>query len=83
MIKVLYFGHLLDAFGMGSEQIEAADTLRSVSDLITLLAQRGDIWQQALVDNRALKITVNKQFVERDSALKDGDEVAFVAFMVS
>jgi molybdopterin synthase sulfur carrier subunit len=83
MIKVLYFGHLMEAFGMGSEQIEASDALRNISDLIALLAQRGDIWQQALVDNRALKITVNKQFVALDSALKDGDEVAFVAFMVS
>jgi molybdopterin synthase sulfur carrier subunit len=83
MIKVLYFGHLVDAFGLGTEDIAATDTLTTVGDLTALLAARGDVWQQALTHNRALKITVNKQFVEPDSALKDGDEVAFVAFMVS
>ena len=83
MIKVLYFGHLMDAFGLGAEDIDYTDAINHVSGLIALLAARGEVWQQALTQNRALKITVNKQFVEPDSALKAGDEVAFVAFMVS
>ena len=83
MIKVLYFGHLMDAFGLGKEEIDFTESLNTVGGLIALLASRGDIWRQALTQNRALKITVNKQFVEPDSALKAGDEVAFVAFMVS
>jgi molybdopterin synthase sulfur carrier subunit len=83
MIKVLYFGHLMDAFGLGAEEIEFSPALATVGDLTAMLAARGDVWQQALTHNRALKITVNKQFVEADSTLKDGDEVAFVAFMVN
>ena len=81
MLHILYFGHLADALGSASEDFELPPRT-TVADLCAALSQRGAIWHSALIDNKSLKITVNKQFVEPDTPLKDGDEVAFVAFMV-
>lgn len=36
------------------------------------------LYQQAL-DNYTIKVTVNKQFVDYDTLLTDGDEIAMVA----
>ncbi|HUW27973.1 MAG TPA: MoaD/ThiS family protein [Sulfuriferula sp.] len=82
MLHILYFGHLVDALGTASENFELAPAQNTVADLCAALSQRGAIWHSALTGNKSLKITVNKQFVDADSPLKDGDEVAFVAFMV-
>ncbi len=82
MLHILYFGHLVDALGSASEDFELPSAQTTVADLCAALAQRGAVWRSALIDNKSLKITVNKQFVDADSQLKDGDEVAFVAFMV-
>jgi len=82
MLHILYFGHLVDALGNASEDFELASAQTTVADLCATLSQRGAVWHSALIDNKSLKITVNKQFVEPDTPLKDGDEVAFVAFMV-
>lgn len=82
MLHILYFGHLVDALGSASEDFELPPTPTNVASLCATLAQRGAAWHEALIDNKSLKITVNKQFVDADSLLKVGDEVAFVAFMV-
>lgn len=82
MLHILYFGHLVDALGTASEDFELPQAQPTVAGLCAALSQRGAVWHSALIDNQSLKITVNKQFAEPDTPLKDGDEVAFVAFMV-
>jgi molybdopterin synthase sulfur carrier subunit len=82
MLHILYFGHLVNALGSASEDFELPSTSTSVAGLCATLAQRGAVWHEALIDNKSLKITVNKQFVDADSLLKEGDEVAFITFMV-
>lgn len=82
MLHILYFGHLVDALGTASEDFELPQPHNTVADLCAALAQRGAVWQAALTGNQSLKITVNKQFAEPHTPLQDGDEVAFVAFMV-
>ncbi|MEO6146290.1 MAG: MoaD/ThiS family protein [Sulfuriferula sp.] len=82
MLHILYFGHLVDALGSASEDFELPPARTTVADLCAALSRRGAVWHSALIDNKSLKITVNKQFVDADSLLKEGDEVAFVAFMV-
>lgn len=82
MLHILYFGHLVDALGSAAEDVELPQTPTTVADLCTALSQRGAAWHSALTGNQSLKITVNKQFAEPDTPLKDGDEVAFVAFMI-
>jgi molybdopterin synthase sulfur carrier subunit len=77
MIKLLYFAALVDMLGSASETL-AAPLPSDVRALVALLKQRGGAWEQVF-GQRSVRITVNKQFAELDTPLKDGDEVAFIS----
>jgi molybdopterin converting factor small subunit len=49
-----------------------------VRELVTLLKLRGGQWEDVF-GKSSVRITVNKQFVELDAPVKDGDEVAFIS----
>ena len=83
MIRILYFGHLATLFGQTSEHAEPPADVRDIDTLLRWLGQRGEIWERALRANPSLKITVNKQFAEPATAVRDGDEIALVAFAMA
>jgi molybdopterin synthase sulfur carrier subunit len=78
MIKLLYFAALVDMLGTASEQLELPATLYNVRELVAVLKLRGGQWEEVF-GKSSVRITVNKQFVELNSPLKDGDEVAFIS----
>jgi molybdopterin synthase sulfur carrier subunit len=68
-IKVRYFASLKESIGRSEDNLEFAG-----------LATVGDVWRcanptKALSDNSLA--AVNMDYVELNSAVKDGDEVAF------
>lgn len=81
MIRILYFGNLPDLLGRTMEEIALPAGVADVSGLIALLVARGDAWGRALGDPERLKITVNRQFADAATPLRDETEVAFVAFV--
>ncbi len=83
MIRILYFGHLGELLGKMSEEAEAPPEVQNVEALLFWLSLRGEAWGRLLRANAALKVTVNKQFADKATPLKDGDEVALVAFAVT
>ena len=78
MIKLLYFAALVDMLGTASEQLELPATPYSVRELVAWLKLRGGPWEEVF-GKSSVRITVNKQFVELNAPLKDGDEVAFIS----
>ena len=77
MIKLLYFFKLVDALGCPQEEVNLPEGVVNVAGLLAWLGHRGERYRTALSDSSGLQITINKQFVETASAIKDGDEVAF------
>ncbi len=77
MIKLLYFAALVDMLGSAGETL-AAPLPGDVRALVALLKQRGGAWEKVFGQS-SVRITVNKQFAELDTPLKDGDEVAFIS----
>mgnify|MGYP003444937022 FL=1 len=77
MLKLLYFMKLADLVGCSQESINLPAGVANIADLLTSLGQRGESWQKALGDGSGLQITINKQFVDPASAIRDGDEIAF------
>ena len=77
MIKLFYFAALVDMLGCASEEL--ADPLPpDVQGLLALLQQRGGTWKNVF-GKSSVRITVNKQFAELNTPLKNGDEVAFIS----
>lgn len=83
MVTILFFGDLVDTLGMASDQIELPPDITDVERLLFLLSRRGEMWKKMLLGNPKLNITINKQFVEKSSPVKDGDEIALVGFAMA
>lgn len=76
MLNVFYFASFRDVLGHSQEQFPP-EGYRTVACLLDDLAQRGDVWQQALKDNLNLQIAVNQTMADRSTVIKAGDEIAF------
>ncbi|MEW6415529.1 MAG: MoaD/ThiS family protein [Pseudomonadota bacterium] len=82
MVKILFFGDLVDTLGMASDEIPLPPDVTDVERLLFVLARRGEMWKKMLLGNPKLNVTINKQFAEKSSPIKDGDEIALVGFAV-
>ncbi len=82
MVKILFFGDLVETLGMASDEITLPADVTDVERLLFVLAKRGEMWKKMLLGNPKLNITINKQFAEKSSAVRDGDEIALVGFAV-
>ena len=82
MVKILFFGDLVETLGMACDEISLPPDITDVERLLFMLSRRGEMWKKMLLGNPKLNITINKQFVEKSSPVKDGDEIALVGFSV-
>lgn len=77
MIDVHYFASIRESLGRAHEQVEPDDGVTTVATLVDkLIAERGEQWSRVLRDGRVL-MAVNQQVARPDTAVRDGDEVAF------
>jgi DUF971 family protein/molybdopterin converting factor small subunit len=77
LIKILYFAHLVKAFGREAEEVELPETVHNVGNLLHWLQKRGERWERLLAEEE-VRVTINKQFAELSTALNAQDEVALV-----
>jgi len=77
MVKILYFMKLVELFGCSQEEVNLPLGVVDVAGLLAWLGQRGGNFRTVLADGRFLQITINKQFVETTSEIREGDEIAF------
>ena len=82
MVKILFFGDLVDTLGLAADEIELPVDITDVERLVFHLSGRGEMWAKMLRGNPKLNVTVNKKFAEKSTPIKDGDEVALVGFSV-
>lgn len=74
MITLRFFARIREQLGAGELQWPAAV---SVNDLVADLArERGPVWAETLLAPQVI-VAINQQVADRDSAVVDGDEVAF------
>lgn len=77
MITLLYFARLREALGTGQEQLALPSTVQSLNALRAHLALRGGAWAVEMAQARNLRAAINQTVATPDSAIADGDEVAF------
>ena len=82
MIQLRYFASLRERLGTGAEVIPCPtlappDRPLTVVDLLLLLRQRGEPWNDALGGEQPLLAAVNQAMARPDTPVQDGDEVAF------
>lgn len=77
MITLLYFARLREALGTGREELVLPAGINTLGALRAHLAQRGEAWAKEMAAGRNLRAAVNQDIATADTAIKDGDEVAF------
>lgn len=74
MIKVLFFAQVREL--VGCDELSLPCEYANAEQLRAALCERGDKWALALEAGKLL-VAVNQTLVPLDTALADGDEVAF------
>ena len=77
MITLLYFARLREVLGLSTEQAALPAEINDVQSLTEWLSQRGDAWQEELTRKKTVRVAVNHDMAGPDTAVKDGDEIAF------
>lgn len=77
MITLLYFARLRETFGLSSEQAELPAHVKDVHSLTEWLRQRGGVWQEELAPARPVRVAINQDMANSETAVHDGDEIAF------
>ena len=76
-MKLLYFAGLREALGTAAEALAPVAGVTDVASLRALLAARGGPWGEQFAPARQLRAAVNQDLAAANSAIADGDEVAF------
>ena len=77
MITVIYFARLREALGKASEQLALPAGVSNLASLRELLRKRGGAWSEELAEERPVRAAVNQDMARGDTAIRDGDEIAF------
>ncbi len=77
MIKVLFFARLREQLDTEMLEFEAGSELPDIAAIIRLLKQRGAVWAEVFDGDQMVLMAVNQEVADADTAIKDGDEVAF------
>ena len=77
MIKIKYFARLSESLDLKAEEIEFGDSSKNVEAVIGQLVGRGEPWKTEFADDTKFLVAVNHEMCDRDTGLKEGDELAF------
>jgi len=77
MITVLYFARLRETLGTSAERLALPAGVRDLEGLRALLIARGGAWGEELAPHKPVRAAVNQAMAAGDTAVADGDEVAF------
>ena len=75
MIEVKYFARFREELEIADEQVDAT-LVTSVEGLLTDLRARGGAWARLFAQDQRVMMAVNQELADRETPLKDGDEVA-------
>lgn len=77
MITLLYFARLRETLGLSSEQADLPAHVGDVRSLTEWLRQRGGAWREELAPARPVRVAINQDMANSETAVHDGDEIAF------
>ena len=76
-MKVLYFSWIKDKLGKSHEEIQVDDNIKTINDLIILLKQNNENYEDVFKDTSSIKVSINMETARFEDSIHDSDEVAF------
>lgn len=75
-MRLLYFAWVRERIGVGEEQVDPPEAVRTVADLAHWLCARSVGHHEALADLTKLRAAADQRFVPLDTPLGNATEVA-------
>ena len=76
-MRILYFAWVREKIGHGEETVELPADLHSIADVIDWLETKGENYQAAFRERKAIRAAVNQNHVSLDSPIAGATEIAF------
>ena len=76
-LELRFFASLRESLGLSSESITAPAEVKTIANLRSYLAQRGNPWAEVLASSRVIRCALNQEMVSDATPLVEGAEVAF------
>jgi sulfur-carrier protein len=76
-VKVRYFAWVRERVGKPEEEIQIPASVRTISDLMTFLAQQGEEYAHAFENPKVIRAAVDRAHVRADTVIAGAREIAF------
>jgi molybdopterin synthase sulfur carrier subunit len=76
-VKLLYFAWVRERIGKADEVVEPPAGVRTIADLVTWLAQRGEEYAYAFENPKVIRAAIDRVHARPDAALAGAREIAF------
>lgn len=76
MTKMIYFAWVRERIGVGEEEVELPETVKTGADLLAWMKSRGENYETALEFDTAIRIAVDQEHVDHDEPLGSPREIA-------
>jgi molybdopterin synthase sulfur carrier subunit len=76
-VKLLYFAWVRERIGRTEEVVELPAAVRTVGDLVTWLAGRGEEYAHAFENPKVVRAALDRTHVRADAAIAGAREIAF------
>jgi molybdopterin synthase sulfur carrier subunit len=76
-IQLRFFASLREGLGLSGESITTPVEVKTIADLRSHLAQRGNPWAEVLASTKIIRCALNQEMVSDSTLLVEGAEVAF------
>ncbi|SNX28238.1 molybdopterin synthase subunit MoaD [Polynucleobacter meluiroseus] len=77
IIQLRFFASLRESLGISQETIVIPDTVKTIADLRSHLAERGAVWAEVMAEGKVIRCALNQQMVSDAALLQENAEVAF------
>ncbi|HWD13737.1 molybdopterin converting factor subunit 1 [Pseudochrobactrum sp. sp1633] len=75
-VKLVYFAWVREQIGKSEEHLDLPQEVVTVSDLLKYLAGLGENYAQALRFADVIRVAINQEHVEHDTAVAGASEIA-------
>jgi sulfur-carrier protein len=76
-VKLVYFAWVRERIGKPEEVIDPPSSVRTIADLVTWLAQRGDEYAYAFENPNVVRAAIDRAHVRSDATVAGAREIAF------
>ena len=76
-LELRFFASLREGLGLARESVTTPSEVKTIADLRSYLAQRGNPWAEVLASAKVIRCALNQEMVADSTALVEGAEVAF------